>query len=150
MRDICLFSVTNAKRGRVLSCSCYMQTETQHKCKLSQGPVAPAGPRTLSPHSPIGSSVLTAYELLIGSGTGQDCHLQLTARPERAFPASRRQAGSGSARPHAPYFSTQRMMYLGSYKQQKWTRRRSTFRPKAAPSPPPSPPRPGSSNSKLN
>lgn len=37
----------------------------------------PSRPRTLGLHSPIGSSLLTAYELLIGSWTGQDRHLQL-------------------------------------------------------------------------
>lgn len=71
----------------------------QHKCSLSQGPVAPAGPGMISLHSLIGSSLLTAYELLIGSQTGQDCHLQL---PGQDWLPPREQGGSGSAGSGAP------------------------------------------------
>lgn len=65
---------------------------------------APAGPSTTALHSPIGSSLLTAYELLIGSRTGQDCHLQL---PGQAWLSPREQgeeARAGAAGLGAPSF----------------------------------------------
>ena len=101
MRDICLFTVTNTKRGRGLSCFCPYADKHNTSVGSPKDLCPQPAPGTVSLHSPIGSSLLTAYELLIGSRTGQDCHLQL---PGQGWLSPREQGGSASAGPDAPWF----------------------------------------------